>query len=132
MDFGERATGTRDEHYNLISVLYHALHGAENCDRYAAEAEVSGDEPLAAFFAEARDAQAELAERAKVMLGIGAVPGMVDEVEPGVDVGPETIRAARCLLRRCRPTCPRRFRSLWWCASRPRTSAPRYAPSRAV
>ena len=24
MDYGERTTGTRDEHYNLISVLYHA------------------------------------------------------------------------------------------------------------
>jgi len=42
MDYGERTTGTRDEHYNLISVLYHALHGAENCDRYAADAEVAG------------------------------------------------------------------------------------------
>src|SRR5918998_6677420 len=28
MDPGEQTTGTRDEHYNLISVLYHALHGA--------------------------------------------------------------------------------------------------------
>jgi hypothetical protein len=25
MDSGEQTTGTRDEHYNLISVLYHAL-----------------------------------------------------------------------------------------------------------
>jgi hypothetical protein len=38
MDYGQQTTGTRDEHYNLISVLYHALHGAENCDRYAADA----------------------------------------------------------------------------------------------
>ena len=29
MDPGEQITGTRDEHYNLISVLYHALQGAE-------------------------------------------------------------------------------------------------------
>jgi hypothetical protein len=34
-DYDERTTGTRDEHYNLISVLYHALHGADNCDHYA-------------------------------------------------------------------------------------------------
>ena len=46
MDYGEQTTGTRDEHYNLVSVLYHALHGAENCDRYAADAEVTGDERL--------------------------------------------------------------------------------------
>ena len=47
MDYGQQTTGTRDEHYNLISVLYHALHGAENCDRYASDAEITGDERLA-------------------------------------------------------------------------------------
>jgi hypothetical protein len=70
MDYGERTTGTRDEHYNLVSVLYHALHGAENCDRYASDAEISGDERLAAFFREAQAMQTEMAERAKEMLGI--------------------------------------------------------------
>jgi len=89
MDFGERTTGTRDEHYNLISVLYHALHGAENCDRYASDAEISGDEHLAAFFREAQVIQTELAERAKIILGIGAGSGIPPE--PGFDVGPETI-----------------------------------------
>jgi len=86
MDFGERTTGTRDEHYNLISVLYHALHGAENCDRYASDAEISGDEHLAAFFREAQVTQTELAERAKGMLGIGAGSGIPSE--SGFDVGP--------------------------------------------
>ena len=103
-DYGEQTTGTRDEHYNLISVLYHALHGAENCDRYAADAEVAGDERLAAFFREAQLVQTQLAERAKGMLGIGAasdlgaagVPsesgfGAVSGPELGVDVGPGTI-----------------------------------------
>ena len=33
-DYGERSTGTRDEHYNLVSVLYHALNGADSCDHY--------------------------------------------------------------------------------------------------
>ena len=70
MDYGEQTTGTRDEHYNLISVLYHALHGAENCDRYASDAEITGDERLAAFFREAQVMQTQLAERAKDMLGI--------------------------------------------------------------
>ena len=94
MDYGEQTTGTRDEHYNLVSVLYHALHGAENCDRYAADAEVTGDEHMAAFFREAQVMQAHLAERAKELLGIlepppefGATPGAVPsgtEVEPGV------------------------------------------------
>src|SRR3712207_8882268 len=79
MDYGERTTGTRDEHYNLISVLYHALHGAENCDRYAADAEVTGDERLAAFFRDAQAMQAQLAERSKQLLGILETPPRSEE-----------------------------------------------------
>jgi hypothetical protein len=70
MDYGEQTTGTRDEHYNLVSVLYHALSGADSCDRYALDAEAAGDERLAAFFREAQVLQTELAERAKGLLGI--------------------------------------------------------------
>jgi hypothetical protein len=73
MDYGEQTTGTRDENYNLISVLYHALQGAENCDRYASDAEITGDERLAAFFRDAQGMQTLIAERAKGMLGIGGV-----------------------------------------------------------
>ena len=69
-DFGERTTGTRDEHYNLISVLYHALHGADNCDHYAMDAEAAGDERLASFFREAQAAQVQIAERGKELLGL--------------------------------------------------------------
>jgi hypothetical protein len=96
MDYGEQTTGTRDEHYNLISVLYHALHGAENCDRYAADAEVAGDERLAAFFRETQVMQAQVAERAKGLLGIlepppefGVEPGTIPE-RPAGDVPPTT------------------------------------------
>ncbi len=95
MDFGERTTGTRDEHYNLISVLYHALHGAENCDRYASDAEISGDERLAAFFREAQVMQTEMAERAKGVLGINpastASSAVAGRPEPGLDIGAGTI-----------------------------------------
>ena len=70
MDYGEMTTGTRDEHYNLVSVLYHALQGADNCDHYALDAEAAGDERLAAFFREAQGGQMLLAERAKELLGI--------------------------------------------------------------
>jgi hypothetical protein len=73
-DFGERTTGTRDEHYNLISVLYHALHGADNCDHYALDTEASGDERLSAFFREAQAAQVHIAERGKQLLGIVEAP----------------------------------------------------------
>jgi hypothetical protein len=73
-DFGERITGTKDEHYNLISVLYHALHGADNCDHYALDAEASGEEGLATFFREAQAAQVHIAERGKQLLGIVEAP----------------------------------------------------------
>jgi hypothetical protein len=87
MDYGERTTGTRDEHYNLIAVLYHALHGADNCDHYALDAEAAGDERLAAFFREAQGAQMLLAERAKELLGISVPPSEVDVSEvPEEDV----------------------------------------------
>src|SRR5829696_7158438 len=104
MDYGEQTTGTTDEHYNLISVLYHALNGADTCDRYAADAEVAGDERLAAFFRETQTMQTQVAERAKGMLGIGAAPGLgapgvssegrvgaAGGPEVGVDVSPDTI-----------------------------------------
>ena len=70
MDYGQMTTGTRDEHYNLVSVLYHALQGAANCDHYALDAEAAGDERLTVFFREAQGGQMLLAERAKELLGI--------------------------------------------------------------
>ena len=76
MDAGEQTTGTRDEHYDLISVLYHALQGAEACAGYAKDAEASGEQELAAFFNEAQQMQANLAEGAKAMLGIGESGGI--------------------------------------------------------
>ncbi len=85
MDPGEQATRTRDEHYNLISVLYHTLHGAENCEIYMADAEAAGRGELAAFFREAQAMHAALAEQAKGHLGIGGTnPG---EITRGVSAG---------------------------------------------
>jgi len=83
MDPGEQTTGTRDEHYNLISVLYHALQGADICNTYALDAEAAGDERLAAFFREAGAMQAQLAERAKGMLGISPGGAIAPEPPPG-------------------------------------------------
>ncbi len=106
MDPGEQTTGTRDEHYDLIAVLYHALHGAENCEIYAMDAEAAGEDELAAFFREAQDAQTQLAERAKGLLGIrgatlaeaGGVPAgdatlgtdPTDDAAVGSDIPPGT------------------------------------------
>jgi hypothetical protein len=82
MDPGEQITGTRDEHYNLISVLYHALQGADTCSGYALDAEAAGDERLAAFFREAGVMHTQLADRAKGLLGITD-----SEVAPGPPPG---------------------------------------------
>jgi hypothetical protein len=70
MDYGQQTTGTRDEHYNLVSVLYHALNAADTSDRYALDAETAGNERLAAFFRETQVMQSQIAERAKGLLGI--------------------------------------------------------------
>jgi hypothetical protein len=90
MDPGVQATGTCDEYYNLISVLYHALHGAENCGIYMADAEAADRGELAAFFREAQAMHAALAEQAKGYLGIGGTnPGEITQGDPagGAAVG---------------------------------------------
>lgn len=64
----EQVTGTRDETYDLVSVLYHALQGAQTAMQYVQDAEREGDPELVRFF---RDAQ--------VNGPIGAVTPMSDE-----------------------------------------------------
>ena len=59
------ATGTRDDTYDVISVVYHALQGAENCEIYADDAE---DEQLRNFFKQATEQQRQLAEQGKQLL----------------------------------------------------------------
>lgn len=59
-------TGTRDEHYDLVSVLYHALQGADVIDRYIKDA--SGDEELAGFFQQVKQGYTRTADQAKKLL----------------------------------------------------------------
>jgi len=66
---GGRTTGTQDVHYNLISVLYHTLQGAETSTQYMTDAEESGDEELKRFFQEVQDEYRRRAEQAKELLG---------------------------------------------------------------
>jgi hypothetical protein len=67
MDQGQSsdATGTRDETYDVISIVYHALQGAENCDIYAEDSE---QDELRQFFQQAGDQQRQLAEQGKQLL----------------------------------------------------------------
>lgn len=64
----EAMSGERDATYDVISVLYHALQGAETCGRYLRDAEQAGDEELAEFFEETRAEYVERAAQAKQLL----------------------------------------------------------------
>ncbi|QRO00956.1 hypothetical protein JRI60_18930 [Archangium violaceum] len=66
---GEQVTGTKDENYDVISVLYHCLQGASEVGQYIQDAEKSGDQELVDFFRDYQEAQRDLAERAKNLLG---------------------------------------------------------------
>lgn len=83
MNDGAQVTGTKDKNYDLISILYHALEGAETYSRYVQDAQKEDDEELIAFFREAHERNVELAERAKELLrsriGKGAQDDRVDE-----------------------------------------------------
>lgn len=61
-------TGTQDRHYNLISVLYHLLQGAETYDQYIQDAQQCGDNELAEFFRNLKQASSSTAEKAKELL----------------------------------------------------------------
>jgi hypothetical protein len=59
------ATGTRDETYDVISIVYHALQGAENCEIFA---EDTDRDELQQFFREAGEQQRQLADKGKRLL----------------------------------------------------------------
>jgi hypothetical protein len=56
------STGVSDPTYNLVSILYHALQGAQTYDTYIRDAEKHGDTNLAQFL---RQIQAEDRNRAQ-------------------------------------------------------------------
>ena len=62
-------TGTADVTYNLVSILFHALQGAETYDQFVRDAEQSGDEDLAQFFRMVKEEDGRRADQAKQILG---------------------------------------------------------------
>jgi hypothetical protein len=62
-------TEVRDEHYNLVSILYHSLQGAQTYDAYIHDAESAGDAELAQFFRDVQEEERNRAVRAKELLG---------------------------------------------------------------
>ncbi len=63
-----RGTGARNETYDLVSVLYHALQGAQTCNTYLEDAEASEDQGLVEFFEDTRAEYAARATLAKQLL----------------------------------------------------------------
>ena len=61
-------TGTSNVYYNLVSIMYHALNGAQTYDTYISDAEQSGDNDLAQFFRSVQQEDQRRAERAKQLL----------------------------------------------------------------
>jgi hypothetical protein len=68
MTDGERVTGTPDQQYDLISVLYHALQGGETSQQYIDDARRAGDDELAGYFQEVQNEDRSRAERGKQLL----------------------------------------------------------------
>jgi hypothetical protein len=64
----EQKTRTSNAAYDLVSVIYHALQGAETYDRYIADAEERGDGELADFFRDVQERNCDIADRAKALL----------------------------------------------------------------
>ncbi len=67
-DNSQGDTGTRDITYDLVSVIYHALQGAETTALYIADAEQEGNQELAQFFRTAKDEYQRRADEAKSLL----------------------------------------------------------------
>jgi hypothetical protein len=59
-------TGTKDATYNLVSVLYHALQGADLYEQYDNDA--GSDQDIANFFREVQQQEKQRADRAKQLL----------------------------------------------------------------
>ena len=62
-------SGTQDVTYNIVSVMYHALQGAETCDVYIRDAEKEGDQELVKFFQDVKKQYQTTAEQGKKLLG---------------------------------------------------------------
>ena len=67
-DNSQGDTGTRDITYDLVSVIYHALQGAETTALYIADAEQEGNQELVQFFTEAKEEYQRRGDRAKELL----------------------------------------------------------------
>lgn len=64
----ENVTGVKNEHYDLISVAYHALEAGIRYNTYIKDAEESGDQELAEFFRHLKQQTCDDAQKAQQLL----------------------------------------------------------------
>lgn len=57
-----------NEQYDVVSVLYHALQGAETVSKYCSDAERANDSELTDMLREAQQSYSQIAEKAQQML----------------------------------------------------------------
>ena len=83
----EHKTGVKDEVYNVVSVLYHALQGGETCMQYLQDAQETGDQQLVQFFQEVQECHRHVATRAKAVLAQYLEHGNGPESHRGMGAG---------------------------------------------
>ena len=59
---------TMNKDYDLVSVLYHALQGADACAKYEQDARAEGSPEVADFMREVQKQNQDIARRAKELL----------------------------------------------------------------
>jgi len=64
----QSVTNISNQHYDLVSVLYHALNGAKTNDIYVHDAEQAQDQELAQFFNEVKQQEMNRADKARELL----------------------------------------------------------------
>ncbi|MDQ4131798.1 MAG: hypothetical protein M3179_01015 [Actinomycetota bacterium] len=62
----QQTTGTSDPTYNVISVVYHALQGAETIDKYLAD--VNTDDELRGYFEQVQQGYRRASDMGKQLL----------------------------------------------------------------
>src|SRR5712691_9854337 len=77
----------RDEMYDVVSVLYHALQGAETCMQSLQDAQQAGGEKLVQFFQEVQECHWRLTTRAKEILAQCLEHGNSHESHCGMATG---------------------------------------------
>lgn len=69
MTSASQTTGATNVTYDLVSVLYHCLDGAQTFEKYVQDAKQSGDQNLVQFFQTAQSQHRQIAQQAEQLLG---------------------------------------------------------------